>query len=135
MLSFKIQPLREPINHVMISATNTSQLPCHLNKYPMLRTLLSQTTVMKAAEATRPAGAILLAPGATGYAGVMTNSPDGSGVAGRNVATLQLQLQPGSAADGGVGRPTSVPMPQGAQYIDSSAVVTYWESDIQTASY
>ena len=134
MLSFKITPLREPINHVMISATNTSQLPCRLNKYPMLRTLLSQTTFMKAADATKPAGPILLAPGATAYAGVMTNMADGSGGAGRNVPALELQLQPGSPA-GGVGRPTSVPMPQSAQYIDSSAIVTYWESDIQTASY
>lgn len=134
MLSFKIQPLHEPINHVMLSATNTSKLPCHLNKYPMLRTVLSQAAIIKPEEATRPAGQVLLAPGATAYAGIMTNSPDGSGTGGRNIAALELQLQPG-AAGSGVGRPTSVPMPTGAQYIDSSAFVTYWESDLQSASY
>lgn len=134
MLSFKIAPLREPINHVLITATNTSKLPCHLNKYPMLRTLLSQNAIIKAADATKPAGPILLAPGSTAYAGIMTNSADGSGVAGRNVASLELQLQPGTGS-GGVGRPTSVPMPAGAQYIDSTAVVTYWESDLQAATY
>lgn len=134
MLNFKIDPLREPINHVLITATNTSKLPCHLNKYPMLRTLLSQTAIVKAVEATKPAGPILLAPGATAYAGIMTSSADGSGVAGRNVLSLELQLQPGSGT-GGVGRPVSVPMPTSAQYVDSTAVVTYWESDLQSASY
>jgi hypothetical protein len=134
MLKLVIEPLREPIDHVMISATNTSQLPCHLNKYPLLRTYLSQATPIKAAEATKPAGAILLAPGATAYAGLTTSAADGSGTNGKNVAALLLQLQP-SGPGGGVGRPASVPMPQGAQYVDSAAVVTYWESDVQSATY
>jgi hypothetical protein len=134
MLKFTITPMHEPINHVLITATNISQVSCHLNKYPMLRTLLSQAAIIKAVDATKPATAILLAPGATAYAGIMTNAADGSGTAGRNVATLELQLQSVSGG-GGVGRPTSVPMPTGAQYIDSSAVVTYWESDQQSALY
>lgn len=132
MLSFKIQPVREPINHVLLSATNISRLPCHLNKYPMLRTVLSQAAIIKPEEATRPAGQVLLAPGATAYAGIMTNSADGSGVGGKNIPTLELQLQPGGEGSG-VGRPTAVAMPTGAQYIDSSAFVTYWQSDAQTA--
>jgi hypothetical protein len=133
-LKLTIQPLHEPINHVMISATNISQVPCHLNKYPLLHTVPSQQTPIKAADSTRPAAAILLAPGATAYAGIMTNSADGSGAAGRNVPTLQLSLQP-SGGGGGVGRPATVTMPTTAQYIDSSAVVTYWESDVQSATY
>jgi len=133
-LKLTIQPLHEPINHVMISATNISQVPCHLNKYPLLRTVPTQATPIKAADSTRPAAAILLAPGATAYAGVMTNSADGSGAAGRNVPTLQLSLQP-SGGGGGVGRPATVTMPTSAQYIDSSAIVTYWESDVQSATY
>jgi hypothetical protein len=134
MLKFTIAPLHEPINHVMISATNTSKLPCHLNKYPLLRTFQAQQTPIGAADATKPAAAILLAPGATAYAGVMTNSADGSGTNGRNVASLDLQLQP-SGGGGGVGRPAPVAMPPSAQYVDSSAVVTYWESDAQSATY
>jgi hypothetical protein len=118
----------------MISATNISQVPCHLNKYPLLHTVQSQQTPIKAADATKPAAAILLAPAATAYAGIMTNSADGSGAAGRNVPALELSLQP-SGGGGGVGRPATVTMPTGAQYIDSSAVVTYWESDAQSATY
>lgn len=133
-LKLAIQPLREPINHVMISATNITQVPCHLNKYPLLHTVQTQQTPIKAADATKPAAAILLAPGATAYAGIMTNSADGSGTAGRNVPSLQLSLQP-SGGGGGVGRPAAVAMPTGAQYIDRSAVVTYWESDVQSATY
>lgn len=135
MLKLTIQPLHEPVNHVMISATNTSKLPCHLNKYPLLRTYQSQPSPIGAAEASKPASAILLAPGATAYAGLMTSAGDGSGSNGKNVAALILQLQPGSAGSGGVGRPASVPMPPGATYVDSAAVVTYWESDIQSATY
>jgi hypothetical protein len=135
MLSFSIQALREPINHVMIAAKNTTQVPCHLNKFPLLRTFQAEKTAIGAADATKPASVILLAPGATAYAGVMTSSADGSGTAGKSVAALVLQLQPNDSAAGGVGRPTSVPMPATAQYVDSSAVVTYWESDMQSATY
>jgi hypothetical protein len=135
MLSFKIDPLREPINHVMISATNTSKLPCHLNKFPSLRTFQSQTIIIRAAADTKPASVILLAPGATAYAGVMTNSADGSGTNGRQVSALSVELQSSGAEGGGVGRPVSVPMPASANYVDSSATVTYWESDLQSAIY
>ena len=134
MLKLTIAPLREPVNHMMISATNISQLPCHLNKYPLVRTFQAQQTPLKAADSTKPAAAILLAPGATAYAGMMTSSADGSGTNGRNVPSLQVQLQPGGGA-GGVGRPATVAMPAGAQYVDSSAVVTYWESDVRSATY
>lgn len=134
MLKLTIEPLREPINHVMIEAKNISQLPCHLNKYPMLRTYQAQPTPIPAAEATKPASAIVLLPGASAYAGVMTSAADGSGTSGKNIPALLLQLQP-SAGGGGVGRPASVAMPPGSQYIDSAAVVTYWESDVQTATY
>ena len=135
MLKLTIEPLHEPINHVMISAQNISQLPCHLNKYPLLRTFEAQQTPMQVAQATKPAIALVLQPGATAYAGVMTSSADGSGTNGRNVPAMLLQLQASSAAAGGVGRPASVVMPHDAQYVDGSAVVTYWESDIQTATY
>ncbi|WP_370369477.1 DUF4232 domain-containing protein [Catenulispora sp. GP43] len=135
MLKFTIASLHEPINHVMISAQNISPLPCHLNKYPLLRTFQAQQTPIAVAEATKPAVALVLQPGATAYAGVMTNSADGSGTDGRNVPSLVLQLQASSAEAGGVGRPASVVMPHDAQYVDSSAVVTYWESDIATATY
>lgn len=135
MLSFKIDPVREPINHVLISATNTSKLPCHLNKFPSLRTFQSQTIIIRAAAATKPSGTVLLAPGATAYAGVMTNSADGSGTNGRQVPSLSLDLQSSGADGGGVGRPVTVQMPASAQYVDSSAVVTYWQSDMQSALY
>jgi hypothetical protein len=133
MLHFTINPLPEPINHVMISATNTAQVPCHLNKYPLLRTFQAEKTPIAATGSTKPANPVLLAPGGTAYAGVMTNSPDGSGQNGKNIPTLILQLQPSNADAGGVGRPASVAMPQNAQYIDSSAFVSYWESDMQSA--
>ena len=133
MLHFSIDPVREPINHVLISATNTSQIPCHLNKYPLLRTFQASTSTIGVAPMDKPAAAILLAPGAVAYSGVMTNAADGSGTNRKTIPALFLQLQPGDAAAGGTGRPVSVAMPPSAQYIDSSAYVSYWESDTQTA--
>ena len=133
MLHFTIGTVREPINHVLISATNTSQVPCHVNKYPLLRTFQADKMTIGLADLNKPAAPILLAPGATAYAGVMTNAADGSGTNHRNVSALFLQLQPGDAGAGGVGRPVSLSMPASAQYIDSSAYVSYWESDAQSA--
>jgi hypothetical protein len=133
MLRFAIDPLHEPINHVLISATNTSRLPCRLNRYPLLRTFQAEKAPIGAVESTKPATPVLLAPGAKAYAGLMTNSADGSGKNGKNIPLLILQLQPSDAGAGGVGRPASVAMPQNAQYVDSSAFVSYWESDMQSA--
>ncbi|MBS2539564.1 DUF4232 domain-containing protein [Catenulispora sp. NF23] len=135
MLSLSIAPLREPINHVMISAKNTSQLPCHLNQYPELRITPGQNSIITPLDTSKPAQpTILLAPGATAYAGLMTNSPDGSGKNGKNVPSLTLSLESSSPQGGGVGRPVTVAMPASADYIDSSAFVTYWQSDLQTAA-
>lgn len=135
MLHLTIDPVREPINHVVISATNTSQVPCHLNKYPLLRTFQADKSTIGVAAMDKPAGPILLAPGAVAYSGVMTNAADGSGTNRKTIPALFLQLQPGDAGAGGVGRPVSVAMPPSAQYIDSSAYVSYWESDMQSALY
>ncbi|WP_194927496.1 DUF4232 domain-containing protein [Catenulispora pinisilvae] len=135
MLSLSIAPLREPINHVMISAKNTSQLPCHLNQYPELRITPDQNSIITPLDTSKPAQpTILLSPGATAYAGVMTNAADGSGKNGKNVPSLTLTLESSSPDGGGVGRPTTVAMPASADYIDSSAFVTYWQSDLQTAA-
>ncbi|MEZ0110891.1 hypothetical protein ABH920_004906 [Catenulispora sp. EB89] len=135
MLHFSIDPVREPINHVLISATNTAQVPCHLNKYPLLSTFQADKSTIGVAQMDKPAAAILLAPGAIAYAGVMTNAADGSGTNRKTIPALFLQLQPGDAGAGGTGRPVSVAMPPSAQYIDSSAYVSYWESDMQSALY
>ena len=134
MLKLTIEPLREPINHVMISGEEHLAAAVPSEQVPAAAHLQAQQTPIQAAGATKPAIAMVLQPGASAYAGVMTSAADGSGTNGKNVPAMLLQLQP-SAGGGGVGRPASVAMPPGSQYIDSAAVVTYWESDVQSATY
>ncbi|NUP49731.1 MAG: DUF4232 domain-containing protein [Catenulispora sp.] len=134
MLKLSVAPVREPINHVLITATNTSQSRCRMNSYPYLRYDPDQQAPVPPADATKPATAVVLAPGASAYAGMMTSAADGSGKFGKDRPTIELQL---AAVDGGSepGSPSTVPMPKGSQYVDDSAVVTYWVTDQQTALY
>ncbi|GAA2016912.1 hypothetical protein GCM10009839_10820 [Catenulispora yoronensis] len=134
MLKLAVSALREPINHVLITATNTSKSHCRLNGYPFLKYDPDQQAPVAAADATKPATTIDLAPGDSAYAGVLTSSADGSGKNGKDRPTIDLQLA--SVAGGGLpGSPSKLAMPKGAQYVDDSAMVTYWVTDLQAALY
>ncbi len=75
---------------------------------------------------------VTLAPGATGYAAVMTSSADGAGSNGHTVTSLEVHL-PGRDGKGSVGGPARVALPGGSAHIDDSAWVTYWQTDASTA--
>ncbi|MFD8543667.1 DUF4232 domain-containing protein [Streptomyces sp. NPDC059649] len=126
------KPLQRPVNHLLLVATNTSGATCDLYFAPKLRFDDAQSPLADLPE-SRPQAVVTLAPGESGYAGVLTSAADGSGRNGGKRTALSISL-PGRDGKGSVGGPAKVALPGGAVYVDDSAWVTYWQSDAGDAT-
>ncbi|MEU8826041.1 DUF4232 domain-containing protein [Streptomyces sp. NPDC048636] len=124
-VSMSVSKVSRPVNHLLLKATNNSGRTCTLPNFPTLRFDDAQAAT-PAAEATKPQAVVTLAPGESGYAGILTSSADGSGSEGTEVGKLDVFLKGSDAA-------TTVSLPGGSVYVDSSAEVTYWQSDSSDA--
>jgi hypothetical protein len=126
-IRFVVQPLTRPVNHLLLTATNTSGAVCDLYEAPYLRFDEAQSPVPNL-PATRPQAVVTLAPGESGYAAVMTSSADGAGRNGNKMTSLSVSL-PGRDGKGSIGGSADVALPGGSAYLDDSAWVTYWQAD------
>ncbi|MDT0455778.1 DUF4232 domain-containing protein [Streptomyces sp. DSM 41527] len=126
------QRLTRPVNHLLLKATNTSGAVCDLYYSPYLRFDQAQSPLAEL-PASRPQSVVTLAPGESGYAGVLTSSADGSGGNGRTVTSLSVSL-PGRDGKGSIGGSAAVALPGGSVHLDDSAWVTYWQSDANDAA-
>ncbi|MER5201066.1 DUF4232 domain-containing protein [Streptomyces sp. NPDC002755] len=125
------QPVARPLNHMLLTVTNTGSRTCDLTYNPVVR-FDEMQWVPQAAEATRPQAVTTLAPGESGYAGVLLSAADGSGDGGQTAKKLTIAFQgytPNS--DGGASATPSLPAK--GVYYDSSLAVTYWQQDADDA--
>ncbi|MEU1051326.1 DUF4232 domain-containing protein [Streptomyces sp. NPDC005876] len=106
-----------PVNHLLLTATNTGSSTCYLPAYPMARFGEAQAVPPVVAD-SQPQAVTTLAPGKSGYAGVLTSAGDGSGTGGYTAKTLTVPFDNGSIA--------TVALPADGVYVDSSLKVTYW---------
>ncbi|PPS85532.1 DUF4232 domain-containing protein [Streptomyces sp. MH60] len=113
-----------PINHLLLTATNTGSKTCALPQYPAARFGEAQS-VPPVAESSKPQSLTTLAPGESGYAGVRLSSGDGSGENGYETNTLTIPFEDGSIA--------TVKLPSGGVYVDTALTVTYWQTDASNA--
>ncbi|MEU8679857.1 DUF4232 domain-containing protein [Streptomyces sp. NPDC048611] len=126
------QQLKRPVNHLLLKATNTSGATCDLHLAPYLRFDDAQSPLAELPD-SRPQAVVTLAPGESGYAGVLTSSADGSGRNGRTMTSLSVSL-PGRDGKGSIGGSKAVALPGGSVYVDDSAWVTYWQADPSAAT-
>lgn len=126
------KPLKRPVNHLLLEATNTSGATCDLYYSPYLRFDEAQSPLAELPD-SKPQSVVTLAPGQSGYAAVMTSSADGSGTNGRTMTSLSVSL-PGRDGKGSIGGSKTVALPGGSVYLDDSAWVTYWQSDVSAAT-
>ncbi|MFE3169540.1 DUF4232 domain-containing protein [Streptomyces sp. NPDC059224] len=122
-----VQPLSRPLNHMLITVRNTGSRTCYLTYYPVLR-FDEMQWVPQPAEETRPQAVTTLAPGESGYAGVLLSAADGSadgGTTGRRLAVAFQGMTPHSSG----GAPATPSLPAKGVYYDSSLRVTYWQQD------
>ncbi|MEU8825426.1 DUF4232 domain-containing protein [Streptomyces sp. NPDC048636] len=124
-VSMTASKVSRPVNHMLLKATNNSGTTCSLVDWPSLRFDDAQAAT-PVAEDTKPQALVTLAPGKSGYAGILTSSADGSGASGTKATKLGVFLKGSDAA-------TSVALPGGSVSIDDSAQVTFWQSDSTNA--
>ncbi|WP_371547222.1 DUF4232 domain-containing protein [Streptomyces sp. NBC_00554] len=115
-----------PLNHVLLTVTNTGAGNCNLIGYPAVRFGEAQS-VPPAFEDSKPQAVVTLAPGESGYAGVLLSAADGSGSNGYTAKSLEVLL---NNSTGDAARPS---LPAKGVYVDDSISVSYWQSTMADA--
>ncbi|MET8830861.1 DUF4232 domain-containing protein [Streptomyces sp. NPDC004610] len=126
-----VQEVPRPLNHMLMTVTNTGSQPCALMYYPVIR-FDEMQWVPQAIEDSKPQSVPMLEPGESGYAGIRLSAADGSGTGGSTGRTLTVRFQ-GSTPDSDGGPAATPTLPAGGVYYDSELSVTYWQSEPETA--
>ncbi|GHJ37506.1 DUF4232 domain-containing protein [Streptomyces sp. TS71-3] len=124
-------PLNRPVNHMLLTVTNTGSTTCYLYGYPAVRFTDAQS-VPPAIEESHPQAVVTLTPGESGYASVSLSAADGSGTNGRTVKLLTVYFQGRTAAEK-VPSAAHPPLPAAGVFIDDSLKVTYWQQSMDDA--
>ncbi|MFJ4711415.1 DUF4232 domain-containing protein [Streptomyces sp. NPDC088785] len=124
-------PLTRPVNHLLLTVTNTGGRPCFLYGYPAVRFGAAQS-VPPAVEESRPQAVVTLNPGESGYAAVLLSAADGSAAHGHTEKKLEVMFRPRSLS-GSLPATAHPALPADGAYIDDSLKVTYWQQDLDDA--
>ncbi|MFC9426340.1 DUF4232 domain-containing protein [Streptomyces sp. NPDC056987] len=124
-------PLSRPLNHLLLTVTNTGKKTCFLYGYPAVQFGEAQS-VPPVIKESKPQAVVTLEPGESGYASVNLSAADGSGKNGYTAKSLNVYFQsrPGSEDDGKGAKPA---LPAKGVYVDSSLKVTYWQQSLDDA--
>lgn len=125
------QTVSRPLNHMLLTVTNTGSRTCDLTYYPVLR-FDEMQWVPRAAEETHPQAVTTLKPGESGFAGVLLSAADGSGDGGTTAEKLTVAFQ-GMTPNSSGGASATPSLPAEGVYYDSSLTVTYWQQDADDA--
>ncbi|MEK2476706.1 DUF4232 domain-containing protein [Streptomyces noursei] len=123
--------LNRPVNHMLLTVTNTGSRTCYLYGYPAVRFGAAQS-VPPVIEASQPQAVVTLKPGESGYASVSLSASDGSGAHGRTEKSLAVYFH-GPSGNESVGAAAHPALPAKGVYIDDSLNVTYWQQSMDDA--
>lgn len=124
-------PLNRPVNHMLLTVTNTGSKTCYLYNYPELRFTDAQA-VPPVIKDSVPQAVVTLEPGQSGYASVALSASDGSGKNGRTVKSLEVYFS-GRSGVGSVGSAAHPSLPAKGVHIDDSLATTYWQQTMDLA--
>ena len=124
-------PLNRPVNHMLITVTNTGGKSCYLYGYPAVRFGEAQA-VPPVIQDSQPQAVVTLKPGESGYAAVSLSATDGSGSNGHTVKSLAVYFH-GRSGDESVGAAAHPSLPAKGVYVDDSLKVTYWQQSMDDA--
>ncbi|MFD8080849.1 DUF4232 domain-containing protein [Kitasatospora sp. NPDC059722] len=126
-------PLNRPVNHLLLTVTNTGPVTCYLDGYPAVRFGEDQSVPPVIAE-SKPQAVVTLKPGESGYASVDLSSTDGTnGSNGRTATSLVVYFR-GPSGSGSVGAGAHPSLPEKGVYVDDSLKVTYWQQSLDDAT-
>ncbi|MFE3857070.1 DUF4232 domain-containing protein [Streptomyces griseorubiginosus] len=124
-------PLTRPVNHLLLTVTNTGSRTCFLYGSPAVRFGEAQS-VPPTIEDSQPQAVVTLEPGQSGYASVNLSATDGSAANGHTAKSLTVHFQ-GRSLAGSVGKAATPALPAKGVYVDDSLKVTYWQQDMNDA--
>ncbi|MFI7010427.1 DUF4232 domain-containing protein [Streptomyces sp. NPDC050145] len=123
-------PLTRPVNHMLLTVTNTGTRPCFLYGYPSVRFGEAQSVPPVIAD-SKPQAVVTLSPGESGYSSVNLSAADGSGANGYTAKSLTVYFQ--SRSGEGLTAGATPPVPPKGVYVDDSLKVTYWQQSLDDA--
>ncbi|POX36001.1 hypothetical protein C3486_35865 [Streptomyces sp. Ru73] len=127
-LKLQAGTVSRPINHVLITATNTSKKTCDFSAetYPLLRLHKDQQAVTPVIDDSQPQAVVTIAPGEKAYAGLTLSAADSS-EKGFKTSRIEVAV----AKDTGL---KSVTVKGGPVFIQPGAAkVTYWQDNAADA--
>ncbi|WP_330305982.1 MULTISPECIES: DUF4232 domain-containing protein [unclassified Streptomyces] len=124
-------PLNRPVNHMLLTVTNTGGKTCYLYGYPAIRFGEAQA-VPPVIEESQPQAVVTLQPGESGYASVSLSATDGSGSNGHTEKSLAVYFR-GRSGNESVGAGAHPSLPAKGVYVDDSLEVTYWQQSMDDA--
>ncbi|MCX5141017.1 DUF4232 domain-containing protein [Streptomyces sp. NBC_00338] len=126
-----ITAVERPVNHLLLTMTNTGSKACNAYYYPYLKFGAAQA-VPQTFEDSKPQAVATINPGESVYTGVMTSAADGSGSGGYSTKNLSVSFQNRDGNSDGTGPAVSVPLGKSV-FVDSSLSVTYWQMSMNDA--
>ncbi|WP_053171009.1 DUF4232 domain-containing protein [Streptomyces sp. SBT349] len=123
--------VERPLNHMLLTATNTGDGTCYAFHGPFLRLGDDAQAAVPRFEGSKPQAVVALAPGESAYAGVLTSSAALEAEGGYTATSLGVQFA--DAEDAGIEGMADVPLPGGEVYVDDSAGVSYWQTSLDAA--
>ncbi|WP_406303562.1 DUF4232 domain-containing protein [Streptomyces sp. NBC_00885] len=125
-----VTKVSRPINHLLLTVTNTGSKACNAYHAPLLRVDEGQA-VTRIMDESRPQAVVTLSPRQSGYASILLSAADGSGENGRTSKTLGVLFAPRNGS-GSIGSPHVLTLPANT-YTDDSVAVSYWQSSMSDA--
>ncbi|MEU6705056.1 DUF4232 domain-containing protein [Streptomyces wuyuanensis] len=125
-----VSEVSRPVNHLLLTVTNTGSRNCAAYHAPLLR-FDDEQSATRTIDDSKPQAVVTLAPGRSAYAAITLSSADGSESNGRTAKRLTVHFAP-RGGSGSTGAPTELTLPAGT-YKDDNAAVTYWQSDMSDA--
>ncbi|NUK04212.1 DUF4232 domain-containing protein [Streptomyces lunaelactis] len=124
-----VSQVSRPINHLLLTLTNTGSKACNAYHAPLLRFDDAQapTRVM---DDSRPQAVVTLAPGESAYASIILSGDSSEN--GHTAKALTVHFAPRSGSGSTGTAPDRLTLPAGT-YIDDNAAVSYWQSDMSDA--
>ncbi|MEU3002088.1 DUF4232 domain-containing protein [Streptomyces sp. NPDC006995] len=123
----KVSKVSRPINHLLLTVTNTGTKDCAAYYAPFLRFDDAQA-VYPILDDSKPQAVVTLSPGEKAYAGVALLGEPGQNepVKSDNLGVIMVDRNNKSKGEATLKLPAET-------YTDSLGFVTYWQSDVETA--
>lgn len=124
-----VSKVSRPINHLLLTATNTGNRPCYAYHAPALRFDDAQAAFPVLRDSI-PQAVVALEPGQSAYASIgLFGESDGSDL---NKSTHLTVYFTGKSNSGSTGSPAELTLPADTVW-GSNGFVTYWQSDMADA--